>query len=130
MRLSLLLRLQLVYASLGVSFNVVSITAGVLGAEPLTSTNPYLGMATMLAYGSFLLAAYKGHLLPYRFLMVWSLVAFGHFGIYVHIVQLDRQPELYYSTNVAVAAIAINVYGWVLNLFAALGNYCVEERAS
>ena len=63
MRLSVLLRLQLVYVAMGTGFNVVSLLVGILGAEPLTSTKPYLGLIAMLVYASFLLAAYKERLL-------------------------------------------------------------------
>ena len=130
MRLSVLLRLQLVYVAMGTGFNVVSLLVGILGAEPLTSTKPYLGLIAMLVYASFLLAAYKERLLFYRVLMGCSLLLFGHSGIYVHIVQLYQQPELYYSTSVALAAIAINAFGWMLNLLAALGHIYVEDKNS
>ena len=84
----------------------------------------------MLAYCSFLLAAYKKHFPLYRLLMVCSLLVFGHSGIYVHLVQVQHQPELYYSASVAIVAIAINAFGFGLNLLAALGFFYAEDAAS
>lgn len=130
MRLSVLLKLQLAYAATGAGFNAVSLLAGALGMKALTPTNPYLGLMVMLVYASFLLTAYKGHLALYRLLMVCALLLFGYSGVYVHIVQMHQQPELYYSSGIAITAIVINVFGWLLNFIAALGCFNCKNPAS
>ena len=48
----------------------------------------------------------------------------------MHLVQVQHQPELYYSASVAIVAIAINAFGFGLNLLAALGFFYAEDAAS
>jgi len=122
MSLKKLLVLQLVYALVGIGYNVVSFALVSMGGEPLSSTAPVTGAIALFAYGLCLIPGAMGYLIPYRILMVLSILVFGYGGIVKHLVNFfSDQLFLYSSTLAWVAAILINVYGLVLNVMAAAG---------
>ena len=123
--LSLLLSLQLLYCLLGVGFNIASYLRTLFGNRQLTSNSPIVGSMILMIYGTFLVAGYKEYYLVYQMLMVLALFFFGYFGIVRHFTQYSRSPELYASKLSCWLAIAINIYGLLLNLLAAAGRFTV-----
>ena len=123
--LSWLLSLQLLYGLLGIGFNGASYLRTLFGSRQLTSTSPIAGSMLLMIYGTFLVAGYKDYYFAYRILMVLALIFFGYFGIVRHFYKYSRTPELYASKLSCYTAIAINLYGFLLNLMAAAGRFTV-----
>lgn len=123
MRLEKLLKLQLLYCLLGILFNLISSYMLSQGMKALTPTEPLAGIMVMSLYGLFLISGKMNQIRLYRILMGLALVIFIYGGIIKHIISLAQNPELYYSTTSGLLAIGINIFGWVLNLIAALGKF-------
>lgn len=121
MALSLLLRLQLVYALAGIGFNIVSYIIMQTGGQQLTATNPVTGFFAMSAYGLCLLAGHGGHIGLYRLLMGVAVPVFLFGGVLVHLDNYANDPSLYASFGAFLGGMMINVYGLPLNVLAAAG---------
>jgi hypothetical protein len=122
MKLSLLLKLQVVYMLLGIGYNCVSLLMATIGSKPLSSTSATLGIATLLIYGLFLLPGFWGYHKAYRLLMAIAVIVFGYGGVISHLMNYSNLG-LYYSTAAWLLAIAINLSGVYLNVVAATGKF-------
>lgn len=123
MKLKHLLTLQILYAALGVGYNVVShfVTAG--GGKALSSTAPLVGGLSLGIYALCLLPGFLGKITPYRILMGLAILVFGYGGIIKHLLNYPDGLAQYASMTAYVVAVAINVYGLALNILAAAGRF-------
>ena len=126
MHLNKLLRLQLLYGTIGILFNVTSILVIENGGQQLTPTVPITGILVMAIYGFFLFVGYFRKITVYRILMLLSLVALGYGGVFKHFGGMSQRPELYYSLFVGIIGMSINIFGLVLNIIATLGRFQVD----
>lgn len=109
-----LLLAQVVYATAGVAYNLISLRAVAVGRQPLSHGSAAAGLAVMLAYGVSLSLGYAGLDLAYRVAMALFLVVIGYAGLIVH---LRRGPSDFYRSRSAwTAAVVINTLGLLLNL--------------
>lgn len=109
-----LLLAQVVYATVGVAYNLVSLRAVAVGRQPLSQGSAAAGLAVMLAYGASLSLGFAGLDVAYRAAMALSIVVIGYAGLLVH---LRRRPIDYYRSRSAwTAAVVINTVGLLLNL--------------
>jgi hypothetical protein len=128
MTLKKLLILQVVYAALGVGYNVVSYLITASGGEALSATVPVVGGAYMLGYGLCLIPGFFKKIIPYRILMGAAILIFGYGGIVKHIMNAaGGHGDLYSSSTAFVLAVGINVFGIVWNIWAAAGKFTVDE---
>jgi hypothetical protein len=127
MNLSQLLKLQLVYVVLGLGYNSISLLRLYGGNKPLSATSPLSGIFIMLVYGLFLLTGYFGYDKVYRLLMALAFLILGYGGVLAHL-QNAANLSLYASTGAWVLAIAINLYGALLNLTALAGRFTSGGR--
>ena len=118
-----LLGLQLVYGLIGIAFNIVSWAVVSQGGVALTTTQPFMGMATLSLFCLCLVAGYRHHMRAYRILMGISILVLGGGGIVVHLVNMLYRPEAYPSLIAWMLVVLINVFGLVLNLMAATGKF-------
>ena len=123
MRLKSLLKLQLIYCLLGILFNLFSAYLLSQGMKALTPTEPLAGIVVMSIYGLFLFSGKMKQLRLYRILMGLAVVIFIYSGIIKHMISLYQSPELYFSIGSGVLAIAINLFGLILNVRAARGKF-------
>lgn len=124
MKLTSLLRLQVLYAALGVGYNIVSYARLASGLPGLAFVNPIAGSATMLAYALMLLPGFYRKPTLYRVLMGFCVIALGYVGVVVHIVNaFGGNMNLYSGTAGWALAILINSFGLALNLIAAAGRF-------
>ena len=77
----------------------------------------------MFIYVIFLETGKRGYETLYRLLMLLVVIVFGYGGVIVHFINLREQPELYLNIWVGMLAIAINLIGLILNLYAVSGRY-------
>ncbi|WP_055715281.1 hypothetical protein [Streptomyces torulosus] len=94
-----LLLAQVVYATVGVAYNVVSLRAVRAGRQPLSQGSAAAGLAVMLAYGASLSLGFAGLDVAYRAAMTLFIVVIGYAGLLVH---LRRGPSEYYRTSYLV----------------------------
>jgi hypothetical protein len=126
--LGLLLRLQLVYCLLGIGYNVVSLIVSRTGGSTLAPTDPVMGMIVMAVYGGCLLVGALRYVRIYRILAALSVLVLGYGGVVVHLVNFAAGHAFLYRGIVAWgAAVAINLFGLVLNFIGALGLFS-EKR--
>lgn len=128
MTLKKLLILQVIYAVLGVGYNVIShlIVSG--GGQALSATIPVVGGAYMLGYGLALTPGFFKKIVPYRILMGFAVLIFGYGGVVVHILNAaEGHTDLYRSMTAFVLAVAINVFGLVWNIWAVSGKFTIDE---
>ena len=118
--LNRLLMLQMAYCFTGIMYNVGSMLALRNGQAAWASTDAVTGAAGVALYGLFLSAGLMKNLTLYRVLMGASVVLLGYGGVITHLLNIGHL-ELYQSVWTWVGAIAINGFGLVLNLAAALG---------
>ena len=121
--LPLLLLLQLLFLLLGIAYNAASILQTRSGERPLTPNSPVAGGLGLLIYGLCLTAGFNGSYLLYRGLMALFLFLIGYVGIIRHCIGYARTPELYTSGLSWFVAVAINLFGTLLNLLAATGRF-------
>lgn len=114
--------LQMLYAFMGIMYNVGSMMALRTGLQAWASTDALLGLVAMLVYGLLLCTGLLKNLLVYRILMGISVLLLGYSGVLSHLLNVGHL-ELYQSVWTWMAAIAINSFGWSLNLLAALGRF-------
>ncbi|MEL6254316.1 MAG: hypothetical protein AAFR87_20075 [Bacteroidota bacterium] len=123
MKLERLVRLQFIYCLLGILFNVISLYLLSQGNKALTPTEPLAGIVVMSIYGLFLLSGKMRQIRLYRVLMGLAVAIFIYSGIIKHMISLSQSPEVYFSIGSGVLAIAINLFGLILNLRAAMGRF-------
>ena len=112
--------LQMLYAYVGIMYNVGSLLAVRSGQTPWASTDAVVGVATVSLYGLFLSSGLMKNLTLYRVLMTISVILFGYGGVITHLLNVGHL-ELYQSIWTWIAAPAINGFGLILNLIAACG---------
>ena len=127
MTLKKLLILQVIYALLGVGYNVVSYLVVSGGGEPLSATVPVVGGAFMLGYGLCLTPGFLKKVIPYRILMAAAILVFGYGGVVKHILNAaGGHMDLYSSQLAFIVAVGINVFGLVWNVWTVSGRFSVE----
>lgn len=119
-KLSLLLKLQILYSFLGLMYNVGSMYSIRAGDAAYAPTDPVFGTLGMSLVGLFVAAGLLKNLVPYRVLMGIAVVLAGYGGVITHFLNIGHM-ELYQSPVTWAGAIAVNTYGAVLNLMAAAG---------
>jgi len=123
-KLSKLLFLQLSFAIIAVSYLLFSAyqlytTGEALSAAPI----PY-SIITFVLYCCCLLLPRVGMIKGYRLAMVVAIVLFGGGGVVGNVMRYMDSGLEHYATFLAyVIAVAINGYGTVLNVIAALGLF-------
>jgi hypothetical protein len=129
MTLKRLLVLQVIYALMGVGYNVVSHLIASGGGEPLSATDPLVGGAFMLGYGLCLTPGFFKKVLPYRILMGAAILIFGYGGVVKHILNAaGGEMDLYGSMMAYILAVGINVFGLVWNVWAVSGKFSVDPK--
>ncbi len=123
MKLTTLLRLQIVYVILGLAYNCLNVYFMATGKTPMVSAQPLPGIIAMVVYGLFLIPGYLRKLFLYRILMGIAIVVMGYGGVVANIINIFTRPELYSSILAWAAAVGINVFGLVLNIIAVFGKF-------
>jgi len=123
MKLNPFLKWQVIYALLGIAYNLWSLYRVGQGLEGLSSTDPTAGIVVMILYMSSLIPGRMGYHTVYRVLMVVAILLLGYGGVITHIKNLIHAPDLYLNTGTALLAIGINLFGLILNLLGASGKY-------
>ena len=123
MKLTTLLRLQVIYFILGILYNAVSLYLTTTGKPPLAPTQPVLGTISMITYALFLIPGYLRQITLYRILMGVAIIVLGYGGVVTHIINIFTQPQVYSSIISWAAAVGINLFGLVLNIIAVSGKF-------
>lgn len=123
MKLTTLLRLQVIYLVLGILYNALSMYLTATGKPALGPTQPVLGIISMIVYALFLIPGYLRKITLYRILMGVAILVLGYGGVVTHIVNIFTQPQVYSSIAAWAAAVGINLFGLVLNIIAVLGKF-------
>jgi hypothetical protein len=123
MKLTTLLKLQVLYVILGVGYNCLSLYFMATGKPALAPTQPVLGLISMVVYALFLIPGYMRKIVLYRILMGIAIVVMGYGGVVTHVINIFTQPQLYSSIVAWGAAVGINAFGLVLNIIAVLGKF-------
>jgi len=127
MTLKKLLILQVIYAVLGVGYNVVSYLIVSGGGQALSATVPIVGGAFMLGYFLALMPGFFKKVLPYRILMGAAILIFGYGGVVVHVLNaVGGRMDIYSSVTAFVLAVGINVFGLIWNIWAVTGKFAVD----
>ena len=123
-KLSKLLFLQLSFALIAVGYLLLSayrlqVTGQALSAAPILPA-----ITIFVFYCGCLLLPRIGMIKSYRFAMVVAIVLFGGGGVMGNIMRyMDSGLEQYATFLAFVIAVAINSYGTVFNIIAALGLF-------
>lgn len=117
-----LLQLQMLYAFLGIMYNVGSLLALRNGQPAWASTDLVMGVVGMALVGLFVAAGLFKNLILYRVLMAIAVVLAGYGGIAVHLLNIGHL-DLYQSVWTWAGAIGVNSFGLVLNLMAVFGRF-------
>ena len=123
MKLTTLLRLQVIYFVLGMLYNGLSLYLTSIGKPALAPTQPVLGAISMIVYALFLIPGYLRKITLYRILMGIAILVMGYGGVVTHIINIFTQPQLYSSIVSWAAAVGINLFGLVLNIIAVSGKF-------
>jgi hypothetical protein len=123
MKLTTLLRLQVIYFVLGMLYNGVSLYLAAQGKPALAPTNPVLGSISMITYALFLIPGYLRKITLYRILMGVAILVLGYGGVVTHIINIFTQPQVYSSIAAWAAAVGINLFGLALNIIAVSGKF-------
>ena len=103
MKLTTLLRLQVIYFVLGMLYNGLSLYLTSIGKPALAPTQPVLGAISMIVYALFLIPGYLRKITLYRILMGIAILVMGYGGVVTHIINIFTQPQVY-SSIIAWAA--------------------------
>lgn len=112
---TLFLLLQVSYGLMGILFNLVSLGLN----EPLTPTLPLAGIFVLAVYLAALIPGFMGSHRLYHWLMGFMALFLGYGGIFKHMVNLFNDPDTpmgYYNQIALFVAVAINLFGFVLNV--------------
>jgi len=123
MKLTTLLRLQVIYFVLGMLYNGLSFYLTSTGQPALAPTQPVLGAVSMIVYALFLIPGYLRKITLYRILMGVAIIVMGYGGVVTHIINIFTQPQVYSSIVAWAFALGINFFGLVLNIIAVLGKF-------
>ena len=123
MKLTTLLRLQIIYFVLGMLYNGVSMYLSSQGKPVLAPTKPVIGAISMITYALCLIPGYLRNINLYRILMGIAIVVMGYGGVLTHIINIFIQPQVYSSIVSWAAAVSINLFGLVLNIIAVSGKF-------
>ena len=123
MKLTTLLRLQVIYFVLGMLYNGLSLYLTSTGKPALAPTQPVLGAISMIVYALFLIPGFLRKITLYRILMGVAILVMGYGGVVTHIINIFTQPQLYSSIVSWAAAVGINLFGLVLNIIAVSGKF-------
>lgn len=123
MKLTTLLRLQVIYFVLGMLYNGLSLYLTATGKPALAPTQPVLGAISMIVYAIFLIPGYLRKITLYRILMGVAILVMGYGGVVTHIINIFTQPQMYSSIVSWAAAVGINLFGLVLNIIAVSGKF-------
>lgn len=123
MKLTTLLRLQVIYFILGMLYNGLSLYLTSTGKPALAPTQPVLGAVSMIIYALFLIPGYLRKITLYRILMGVAILVMGYGGVVTHIINIFTQPQVYSSIVSWAFAVGINLFGLVLNIIAVLGKF-------
>ena len=123
MKLTTLLRLQVIYFVLGMLYNGLSLYLISTGKPALAPTQPVLGAISMIIYALFLIPGYLRKITLYRILMGVAILVMGYGGVVTHIINIFTQPQVYSSMLSWAAAVGINLFGLVLNIIAVSGKF-------
>lgn len=125
MKLRTLLTLQFLYAALGLAYLAVSYMQIRGGGVPLSKAPPGPAALLFVIYAACLLAFgvyYRG--VPYRIAMAIAIPALAFGGVLMNIVSYFQTGLEGYSSFAAWAiGTAINAYGLIWNVVAAIGAY-------
>ena len=128
-KLSKLLFLQLSFALIAVGYLLLSayqlqVTGQALSAAPILPS-----ITIFVFYSGCLLLPRIGMIKSYRFTMVVAIVVCGGGGVIGNIMRyMDSGLEQYSTFLAFVIAVAINSYGTVLNIIAALGLFNIQSQ--
>ena len=123
MKLTTLLRLQVIYFVLGILYNGLSFYLTSTGKPALAPTQPVLGAISMITYALFLIPGYLRKITLYRILMGIAVIIMGYGGVVTHIINIFTQPQVYSSIVSWAVAVGINLFGLVLNIIAVSGKF-------
>ena len=123
MKLTTLLRLQVIYFILGMLYNALSLYLTSTGKPALAPTQPVLGAISMIVYALFLIPGYLRKITLYRILMGVAILVMGYGGVVTHIINIFTQPQVYSSIIAWAVAVGINLFGLVLNIIAVSGKF-------
>lgn len=126
MILKTLLKLQLVYYSLGMLFNAGSFYSLSNGQQQWTPNDPVPAAMFMTLYATFLIPGFYKKITIYRILMGVAVLLMGYGGVVKHIGIMQATPELYCCTAAMIIGPGINVFGLILNALAALGRFKID----
>ena len=123
MKLTTLLRLQVIYFILGMLYNALSLYLTSTGKPALAPTQPVLGAISMIVYALFLIPGHLRKITLYRILMGIAILVMGYGGVVTHIINIFTQPQVYSSIIAWAVAVGINLFGLVLNIIAVSGKF-------
>jgi hypothetical protein len=127
-RLSKLVRLQALFATLSLTYLLVSAVRQQITGEPLSAAAIGPSILMFLFYCGALFLPRFGKLGWYRTSMLPALVLFGIGGVIGNIARyLDSGLAEYASFFAWAIAVAINLFGTVLNVIAAFGLFGKEN---
>lgn len=123
-KLSLLLRLQAIFAAASLIYLVLSAIRSHVTGEPLSAAAIGPSIAMFVTYIGCLFLPKIGQIRWYRIAMVVAVILFGGGGVIGNVTRyLDSGLTQYAGFGAWAAAVAINAYGTVLNIIAVLGFF-------
>jgi len=124
--------MQALFAFASVAYLLVSAWRGHAVGEPLSAAPILPSILMFVVYSACLLLPRLGHVGWYRVAMVVAILFFGGGGVVGNIVRYaETGLSEYASFSAWLVAVAINAFGTVLNIVAALGffqNQCTSPK--
>ncbi len=129
LKLSLLLRMQVIFAAASLIYLVLSAILSHITGEPLSAAAIGPSIAMFVAYLSCLFLPQIGQIGCYRIAMVVAVILFGGGGVIGNVTRyLDSGLAQYAGFEAWAVAVAINAFGTVLNIIAVLGFFKPSAR--
>ena len=123
-KLSRLLALQISFAIIAVGYLLLSAYQLQVTGQALSAAPALPAISLFVVYCSSLWLPRLGMIKGYRLAMLVAIVVFGGMGVIGNILRYLGSGLEQYSTLLAfIIAVAINGYGTVLNIIAALGLF-------
>jgi hypothetical protein len=123
-KLSRLLALQVSFAIIAVGYLLLSAYQLQVTGQALSAAPALPAISLFVVYCSSLWLPRLGMIKGYRLVMLVAIVVFGGMGVIGNILRYLGSGLEQYSTLLAfIIAVAINGYGTVLNIIAALGLF-------
>ncbi len=124
LKLSLLLKLQAIFAAASLAYLIVSAIRFQIAGAPLSAAAIGPSIAMFVTYVGCLFLPKIGQIGWYRAAMVVAIILFGGGGVIGNVTRyLDSGLAHYAGVGAWAVAVAINAYGTVLNIMAALGFF-------